>query len=111
MADVAVEVPRPLLDCFLQCEVNCVRECCGISAFSTDPGTIAEWGRDAGPTRCRDALRQLCELIAVVEDRSNKVMSDYLNHYTWDEKARTELLDFLTAYRAGLESAIEKNSC
>ena len=104
MADVAIDVPRPLLDCFLHCEVNCVRECCGIDAFSTDLGRIAEWGRDAGPAVSSNALLQLRNLIVVVEDRSNKVSSAFLNHYTCDENARQQFVDFLAAFRSGLES-------
>src|SRR5262245_4176634 len=73
MQDVAVEVPRPLLDCFLSCETNCVRDCCGIDAFTTDAGAIGEWAVNAGNESATKALGQLVELIAAVEDHSHKV--------------------------------------
>jgi hypothetical protein len=104
MADVSVEVPSPLQDCFLRCEVECVRECCGIDAISTDPELIVAWGREAGPAAVAKAQQQLASLMAVVEDRSHKVSSAFLNHYTCDEAARQQLLDFLAAFRAGLAS-------
>jgi hypothetical protein len=104
MADVEVEVPSPLRECFLHCEVHCVRECCGIHAISTDAQLIADWGRQAGPKAVTMALRQLGELIAVVEDRPHKVSSLFLNHYTCHEAARRELLEFLGAFRSALES-------
>lgn len=101
-ADISLEVPSPLRECFLYCEVECVRECCGISAISTHPDLIATWGRLAGPESVKEAQRQLAELVAVVEDRSRKVVSLFLNHHTGDEAARRELLEFLAAFRRGL---------
>jgi hypothetical protein len=110
MADVSVEVPLPLQECFLHCEVECVRECCGIDAISTDPELIAAWGRQVGPAAVAEAQRQLGELVAVVEDRSRNVSSLFLNHYTSDEAARQQLLDFLAAFRAGLASIAEPDT-
>jgi len=102
MADVSVEVPSPLKECFLHCEVDCVRECCGIDAISTDAELIAAWGRQAGRTAVAEANRHLADLIAVVEDRAHNVSSLFLNHYTCHEAARVELLEFLAAFRTGL---------
>ena len=102
MADVSVDVPSPLKECFLHCEVECVRECCGIDAISTAPETIAAWRREAGPAAVAEAGRQLAELVAVVEDRKHKVSSLFLNHYTCHEAARRQLLEFLAAFRTGL---------
>ena len=102
MADVSVEIPSPLRECFLHCEVECVRQCCGIDAISIDREAIGGWGRQAGPVNVAEALQQLAELTAVVEDRSHNVSSEFLNHYTCDEAARTQLLEFLAAFRLGL---------
>jgi hypothetical protein len=102
VADVSVEVPSPLRDCFLHCETECVRECCGIDAIATDPESISAWRREAGPPRVAEARRQLDELVSVVEDRTHNVSSSFLNHYTCDDSARRQLLDFLAAFRAGL---------
>lgn len=102
MADVSVEVPSPLRECVVFCEVECVRGCCGIDAVSTDPALIEHWCRQAGSAAVIEARLQLAELIEVVEDRSHCVTSDFLNHRTHDEAARRELLDFLTALDAGL---------
>ena len=107
MADVSVEVPSPLQECFLHCEVECVRECCGIDAITTDPEVIAVWGREAGPAAVADARRQLAELVDVVEDRTHNVSSLFLNHYTCHEAARQQLLEFLTAFRTGLAAEAE----
>lgn len=107
MADGSVEVPSPLQECFLQCEVECVRECCGIDAFSTDPVLISAWGREAGSAAVAVASRQLAELVVVVENRSHKVSSPFLNHYTCGEAARQQLLDFLAAFHTGLASITE----
>ncbi|MGV9372706.1 DUF6331 family protein [Micromonospora tulbaghiae] len=102
MADVSVEVPSPLRECVVFCEVECVRGCCGIDAVSTDPALIEGWCRQAGSAAVIEARLQLAELIEVVEDRSHCVTSDFLNHRTHDEAARRELLDFLAALDAGL---------
>ncbi|MFL5327849.1 MAG: DUF6331 family protein [Gemmataceae bacterium] len=107
MVDVSVEVPSPLQECFLHCEVECARECCGIDAISSDPGLIAAWARQAGPAAVADAQRQLADLISIVEDRTHKVSSLFLNHYTCHEAARIQLLDFLAAFRTGLASIAE----
>jgi hypothetical protein len=107
MADVSVEVPSPLQECFLRCEVECVRECCGIDAISTDPVLIAAWGRQAGPAAVAEAQHQLADLIAVVEDRTHNVSSLFLNHYTCHEAARVQLLEFLAAFLTGLASIAE----
>lgn len=100
--DVSVEIPSPLQECFLHCEVECVRECCGIDAITTDPEVIAAWRRVAGPAKVADALLQLAELVAVVEDRTHNTSSVFLNHYTCDESARQMLLEFLAIFRTGL---------
>lgn len=107
MKDVSVEVPSPLRECFLHCEVDCVRECCGIDAITTDVKVIAAWRREAGAAAVLEARRQLAELMAMVEDRTHNVSSLFLNHYTCDEGARWQLLDFLAAFRAGLNSEPE----
>ena len=106
MADVDIEVPSPLLECFLHCEVDCVRECCGIHAISTDADLIGGWGRQAGPEVVALALRQLGELLTVEGDQSHKVSSQFLNHYTCHEAARRELLEFLRAFRSALEKVV-----
>jgi hypothetical protein len=106
MVDVSIEVQSPLQECFLDCEIYCERECCGIDAFATDPELIANWGRAVGPYRVTEAQRQLTTIIAVVEDRSHNVSISFLNHYTCDEAARHELLQFLEVFRTGL-AAIE----
>ncbi len=103
MEDVSVEILSPLQDCFLHCEIDCVRECCGINAICSDPDTIGAWGSQVGPATVAEARQQLSELVAVVEDRSHKVISRFLNHYTCDEAARRQLLEFLTAFRSGLD--------
>lgn len=102
MADESVEVPSPLRECIIFCEVECVRLCCGIDAVSTDPALVEDWCRQAGSAAVTEARLQLAELIEVVEDRSHCVTSDFLNHRTHDEAALRELLDFLTALDAGL---------
>ena len=102
VADVSVEIPSPLQECFLHCEVECVRECCGIDAISTDSEVIAAWRREAGSAKVADALRQLADLVAMVEDRKHNVSSRFLNHYTCDESARQILLEFLATFRTGL---------
>lgn len=102
MADVSVEVPSPLRDCFLYCETECVRECCGIDAITTDPESIAAWRSEAGPAAVLKARRQLAELVAVVEDRTHNVSSLFLNHYTCHDAARQQLLEFLAAFQTGL---------
>jgi hypothetical protein len=104
MTDVSIDVASPLQDCFLHCEVECVRECCGIDAISTDSALIAEWARTAGAASAAEAHQQLGELIAVVADRSHKVSSAFLNHYTSDEEARKQLLDFLDKFRSALST-------
>ncbi|GAA4578621.1 hypothetical protein GCM10023176_54890 [Micromonospora coerulea] len=102
MAVVSVEIPSPLSKCIIFCEVACVRECCGIDAVSTDPAHIEAWCRQVGSVAVVEARLQLAELIEVVEDRSNRVTSTFLNHRTHDGAARRELLDFLAAFDAGL---------
>ncbi|MBQ1045057.1 hypothetical protein KBX03_21350 [Micromonospora sp. C72] len=102
MAAVSVEVPSPLRDCIVFCEVACLRGCCGIDAVSTDAALIQDWCRQVGSDPVVEARLQLTALIEVVEDRSRCVTSDFLNHRTHDEAARRELLDFLTALDAGL---------
>jgi len=104
MADVQLKVPSPLQECFLHCEVVCVRECCGIDAISTEAETIAGWRTQVGLQTVSVALHQLDGLIATVEDRSHKVSSLFLNHYTCDEEARCKLLTFLRTFRSALES-------
>ncbi|TYB36941.1 hypothetical protein FXF50_16840 [Micromonospora sp. AP08] len=102
MADVSVEIPSPLSNCIVFCELVCVRECCGIDAVSTDPTVIEAWCRQVGPIAVAKARRQLAQLIDVVEDRSHRVTSTFLNHRTRDYTGRRQLLDFLSALEAGL---------
>src|SRR5262249_16133795 len=105
MEDVEVEVLPPLADFFRQCEIECVRECCGIDAISTDADLIVGWARQAGPMAVGQALNQLGQFIAAVEDRSHRVSSIFLNHYTVDEVAREELLSFLGSFQTALQSS------
>jgi hypothetical protein len=105
MADLDVEIDSPLSGCFRYCEVDCVRECCGIDSISTDAELIANWAEQAGPAAVDQALGQLNQLIRVVEDRSYKVRSMFLNHYTADEAAREELVTFLQAFQSALQIA------
>jgi hypothetical protein len=107
MADVSIEVPSPLRECFLYCEAHCVRECCGINAISTAPDLIAAWSREAGPVALAEAQKQLADLVAVVGNRSHKVSSVFLNHYTCEESARRQLLGFLVAFHTGLAAVAE----
>ncbi|MEV0330655.1 DUF6331 family protein [Micromonospora echinospora] len=102
MTDVSVEIPSPLSECILFCEVECVRACCGIDALSTDSALIEAWCRQVGSVAVIEARLQLAELIEVVEDRSHRVTSTFLNYRTHDDAARRELLDFLAALEAGL---------
>ena len=102
MADVSVEIPSPLSRCIIFCEVECVRGCCGIDAVSTDPALIEAWCRRVGSVAVVEARLQLAELIEVVEDRSHRVTSTFLNHRTHDDAGRRQLLDFLAAFDAGL---------
>jgi hypothetical protein len=104
MADVEVDILPPLADCFLHCETECVRECCGIDAISTDPGLIVEWSHNVGPETSGQALGQLRQLVAAVEDRSHKVRSQFLNHFTVDDEAREQLLSFLEAFRSAIQA-------
>jgi hypothetical protein len=110
VVDVSVEVPSPLRECFLHCEVECVRECCGIDAISTDPQLIAAWRQQAGPAAVAEARGQLAELVAAVEDRTHNVSSLFLNHYTCDAAARQQLLEFLAAFRTGLSPDAEPSA-
>ncbi|MEV0216588.1 DUF6331 family protein [Micromonospora sp. NPDC050695] len=104
---MSVEVPSPLSQCIIFCEVVCVRGCCGIDAVSTDPALIGAWCRRVGPDAVLEARLQLAELIEVVEDRSQRVTSTFLNHRTYDDAGRRQLLDFLAAFEAGLATADE----
>lgn len=97
-----VNVPSPLRDCFLHCELICVRECCGIDAISQEPKLVADWGRDAGSQAVNQAITQLEQLIAQVQDRSRDFVSIFLNACTVGDVGRTELLSFLQAFQAAL---------
>jgi hypothetical protein len=103
-SEVDVDVPSPLRDCFLHCEVECVRECCGIDAISSDEQRIHAWARSVERSVVATAISQLDALIATVEDCSHNVSSSFLNHHTCHNGARTELLEFLGAFRQGLKS-------
>ncbi len=105
MVDVSVEIPSPLRECIISCEVECVRACCGIDAVSTDRARIEAWCREVGSVAVVEARRQLADLIEVVEDRSNRVTSLFLNHRTIDDAARRELLNFLAAFEVGLSAS------
>jgi hypothetical protein len=100
--ELSVEVPAPLAECISYCEVVCVRGCCGIDAVSTDPTLVEAWCRQVGSVKVVEARLQLAELIEVVEDRSHRVTSTFLNHRTPNAYARRRLLDFLAALEAGL---------
>ncbi|MET8040389.1 DUF6331 family protein [Micromonospora sp. NPDC005215] len=102
MTEVSVEIPSPLRKCIIFCEVECVRACCGIDAVSTDPALIEAWCRRVGSAAVVNAWLQLAELIEVVEDRSHRVTSTFLNHRAHDDAARRQMLDFLAAFEAGL---------
>ncbi|MEU8296235.1 DUF6331 family protein [Micromonospora sp. NPDC048909] len=102
MVDLSVEIPPPLSKCIIFCEAECVRECCGLDAISTDPALIEAWCRQVGSAAVVEARLQLAELIEVVEDLSHRVTSTFLNHRTHDDAARRQLLDFLAAFDAGL---------
>ncbi|MET7807042.1 DUF6331 family protein [Micromonospora chersina] len=102
MPYVSVDVPSPLSQCIIFCEIECVRGCCGIDAVSTDPAVVEAWCREVGSNTVVEARLQLAELIEVVEDRSHRVESAFLNHRTPDHAAGRQLLDFLSALEAGL---------
>ncbi len=95
-------MPSPLSDCFLHSETVCVRECCGIDAFSDDPALVAEWGCEAGGQAVTQTLEQVERLIAQVENRSHMVTSWFLNFRTVNETARGEVLLLLQAFQAAL---------
>ena len=99
-----LEVSPPLRDCLLDSEVICVRECCGIDAISEEPELVAAWGRRVGHQKVVQALRQVEELIAQVEDRSHDVISLFLNACTDGEVGREKLLSFLRCFEAALRS-------
>lgn len=73
MAIVNVTISPPLAECFMDCEVHCVRECCGIDAISTDSNLISNWGAKVGPDSVLQALDQLEELIGLAANRTQKV--------------------------------------
>ncbi len=104
MTTVEIEVPSPLRECFLHCEVICVRDCCGIDAISEDPELVAAWGRQVGHQAVLKALSQAEELIAQVQDRSQKITLPFLNAYADGEVTREFLLSFLLAFEAALRS-------
>jgi hypothetical protein len=104
MVDLSVDIPSPLSECIIYCEVDCVRECCGIDAVSTDPALVQQWCRRVGPAAVAEARLQLAELIEVTENRSHRVRSSFLNHYTHSDASRGQLLDFLAAFDAGLSA-------
>ena len=106
MVKVSVEVPFPLQDCFLHCEIYCVRECCGIDAFSTDQELITHWGHQVGPAVVDEARCQLADLVSVVEDRSHQVEVPFLHYYPYNEDTRLQLLEFLIPFLKGLETII-----
>jgi hypothetical protein len=58
-----------------------------------------------GSVEVIEAHRQLADLIEVIEDRSNRVTSMFLNHRTIDDAARLELLNFLAAFEVGLSAS------
>lgn len=99
---VDVEVPSPLSDCFRHSETICVRECCGIDAFSDDPALVAEWGSEVGGQAVAQALEQVEQLIAQVQNRSHVVTSWFLNFRTVNETGRGEVLSLLQAFQAAL---------
>ncbi|MFF5083389.1 DUF6331 family protein [Actinoplanes sp. NPDC000266] len=109
VVDVSLELPSPLRDCIISCEVECVRACCGIDAVSTDRALIETWCREVGPVAVIEAQRQVADLIDLVEDRSSRVTSKFLNHRTIDDAARLELLNFLAAFEVGLSSNIRSS--
>ena len=104
MSELSVEIRSPLSDCIIHCETVCVRACCGIDAISTDPVLIEEWCRQAGTLTVTEARLQLAALRELVEDRSNRVVSMFLNHRVHDEVSRRELQEFLAAIDAGLSA-------
>jgi len=72
-------MPEALRDCFLHSEIICVRDCCGLDAISEDPELVAAWGRQIGHHKVLEALAQVVELIAQVQNRSHHVSSSFLN--------------------------------
>jgi|GEM_PF-768478 len=103
-ASLELEVPYPLSDCLQHSETICVRECCGIDAISDDPELVAQWGRTVGYGTVQQALIQVRELIAQVEDLSQKVCISFLNACVIGEITREKLLSFLQAFEAALRS-------
>jgi hypothetical protein len=104
MLSVELDVPEPLRDCFLHCEVICVRECCGIDAISEDPELVVAWSRQVGHQSVLKALNQVEVLIAQVQDLSRKVILRFLNAAADGEVTRERLLSFLQAFEAALRS-------
>ena len=103
MQDVTVDVPSPLKESFLRCEVECVLACCGIDAIAITPDLVS-WGREVGLDEVKKARHQLSEIIAVVEDTRHKVGCDFLNFYTATEEYRQEVLVFLRGFEKELAS-------
>jgi hypothetical protein len=102
VSGIEVDIPEPLRGCFLHCEVICVRDCCGIDAISQEHELVAEWGREAGPQAVSQAITQLEQLMAQVQDRSHDFVSMFLNACTVGEIGRAELLSFLQAFKVAL---------
>lgn len=102
-----IDVPTPLSDCISHCEVECVMGCCGIDAVSTDPALIEEWVHEAGLEQALRALTQVEDLMAVVENPLNHVVSHFLNHQTGNENGRSTLLTFLQRFKEALQTATQ----
>ncbi|WP_369371722.1 DUF6331 family protein [Promicromonospora sp. Populi] len=103
--DVLVEIQDPLQRCFEQFETACVRACCGIDAIDADVAGVAEWAGTLAPRDLAAATAQLDDLLVLVADRSRVVTSNFLNHVTVNDDARSELLDLLTTIRDGFTAA------
>ncbi len=102
MTTVELDVLKPLRDCFEHCETICVRDCCGLDSISEDPELVAAWGRQVGHRAVLEALGQVEELIAQVQNRSQKVVLPFLNTGADGEVTRGSLLSFLQAFEAAL---------
>src|SRR5688572_23875707 len=99
--EVQLEIEAPLRDCFEHCETICIRDCCGIDAIDDRPKIVREWADAQDPKAVAAAMSQLDGLIAATRDRSHRVTSDFLNHFTVDESARSQLLHFFNNFRLG----------
>lgn len=109
MAHVRITVASPLRECLLHCGVDSVRDFAPMSTTVADLALVTAWARRAGPEATALALRQLDELVAVVEQRSALELGEVLavmessgGERSGIAPAQRALLALLTALRSAL---------